>query len=126
MLFRNVTDVAAPLATSTVSSAVVEEYEKKLSAQEESLKDANEKIDAQQETIERLEGEVGELRRSMDESEEKLVAAVRCDEGFLGLTSSPYVTSTVSQSVCQSVRQTRFSYFPPLDFSDFLHQASLL
>ena len=41
---------------------------------------------------------------------------------FLGLASSPYVTSTVSQSV----RQTRFSYFPPLDFSDFLHQASLL
>ena len=79
MLFRNVTDVAAPLATSTVSSAVVEEYEKKLNVQEESLKDANEKIDAQQEIIEKLEGEVGELRRSMDESEEKLVAAVRCD-----------------------------------------------
>ena len=29
-------------------------------------------------------------------------------------------------SVSQSVCQTRFSYFPPLDFSDFLHQASLL
>ena len=41
---------------------------------------------------------------------------------FLGLASSPYVTSTVSLSV----RQTRLSYFPPLDFSDFLHQASLL
>ena len=30
------------------------------------------------------------------------------------------------QSVRQSVCQTRFSYFTPLDFSDFLHQASLL
>ena len=45
---------------------------------------------------------------------------------LLGLASSPYVTSTVIQSVRQSVSQTRFSYFPPLDFSDFLHQASLL
>ena len=27
-------------------------------------------------------------------------------------------------SVRQSVRQTKFSHFPPLDFSDFLHQAN--
>ena len=44
---------------------------------------------------------------------------------LLGLASSPYVTSTVILSVSQSVSQTRFSYFPSLDFSDFLHQVSL-
>ena len=41
---------------------------------------------------------------------------------FLGLASSPYVTSFVSQSVSLS---QKFSYFPPLDFSDFLHEVSL-
>ena len=45
---------------------------------------------------------------------------------FLGLAPSPYETSTVSLSVSQSVRQSqKFSYFPSLDFSDFLQQVSL-
>jgi hypothetical protein len=34
-----------------------------------------------------------------------------------------YVTSSVRQSVSLS---QKFSYFPPLDFLDFLHQVSLL
>ena len=38
-----------------------------------------------------------------------------------------YVTSSVCLSVRLSVRlQHKISYFPPLDFSDFLHQVSLL
>ena len=38
-----------------------------------------------------------------------------------------YVTSSVCLSVRQSVcPQHQFSYFPPLDFLDFLHQVSLL
>ena len=44
---------------------------------------------------------------------------------FLGLASSPYVTSTVCLSVRPSVSNKKFSYFPPLDFSDFLHEVSL-
>ena len=43
---------------------------------------------------------------------------------FLGLASSPYETSTVIP-VCLSVRQTKLIYFPPLDFSDVLHQVKL-
>ena len=44
---------------------------------------------------------------------------------FLGLASSPYETSTVCPSVRLSVSNKKFSYFPPLDFSDFLHEVSL-
>ena len=32
---------------------------------------------------------------------------------------------SVCLSVCLSVCNTKFSYFPPLDFSDFLHEVSL-
>ena len=40
--------------------------------------------------------------------------------------SSPYESSTVCPSVCQSVSPSqKFSYFPSLVFSDFLHQVSL-
>ena len=46
-------------------------------------------------------------------------------QGLLGLASSPYETSTVCPSVRQSVHQTKFSYFPPLEFLDFWHEDSL-